>query len=476
MNSDPEPMFDNVPSKVEMFIGREYEMHKIIELLINGRVVSILGPPGIGKTSLSKNLANYLKERRAFRDGIINVRLRGCKSAQMFLTRLSFSIKAALGEANLDKIFEDESVQENIEVMKKQKSTIEDKRNDKDAVFDILRNKQVLLVLDNCEDPLEKEPDNFVDEVENILDLCPRLKILLTSRNPLNSLAHHDEKKYPLHPMSKESTVRLLFMKAARQPKAEEIKDLLECPIPEGSKVARFIHMRQSANERGQRESLSLIHHPFVTLLAGHPQAISLIGPMLKDSKLKDLFLRFCEANLMDVVHEFSDFQNSTTSLRVSLELSISRIREKKEEALNLFGLIGLLPTGVNKMEITQIWGDNTWKPLKDALVRSSLLIHKISDKEQDLYYMLPFMGERAVEILDENTKLKTHYHLKCCSIYKTYCYEVSTHYSHYFPYSFILQRKQLIILKVWPVLSVISGHVSTAHLKELIIHNLHQL
>ena len=70
-------MFDSNPSNVEGFIGRQQEMYEIINLLESHRLVSILGPPGIGKTSLSRNLANYLKDRRKFSDGIIFVGLRG---------------------------------------------------------------------------------------------------------------------------------------------------------------------------------------------------------------------------------------------------------------------------------------------------------------------------------------------------------------------------------------------------------------
>jgi len=52
-------------------------MHNIISLLNQSKIVTIVGPPGIGKTSIARNLANYLKDRRKFNDGIIFVRLRG---------------------------------------------------------------------------------------------------------------------------------------------------------------------------------------------------------------------------------------------------------------------------------------------------------------------------------------------------------------------------------------------------------------
>jgi ABC-type phosphate transport system ATPase subunit len=151
-NIDEEPMFDYLPDKVEMFIGREIEMYEIIKLLHKGRVVSILGPPGIGKSSISRNLGHYFRGRKQFKDGIIYVKLRGCKSSQMFITHLSLSIRAALGESELDKLeaLEDEDdIIEDILVMKKHHSTINDKKEVKDATLDILKTKNVLIILDN---------------------------------------------------------------------------------------------------------------------------------------------------------------------------------------------------------------------------------------------------------------------------------------------------------------------------------------
>ena len=115
----------------------------------------------------------------------------------------------------------------------------------------------------------------------------------------------------------------------------------------------------------------------------------------------------------MDVVHDDLLVHNPTTSLRVSLEMSIDNIKKSNEEALKLFCLIGMLPLGINKDEINQIWGDYKWFKLKDMLVRSSLLIHKNTAGESDVYYMLPFMSERAVEIIDSDIELKQIFHLK---------------------------------------------------------------
>ncbi|CAI2370088.1 unnamed protein product [Moneuplotes crassus] len=418
-----DPLFDYVPNKMEGFICREIEMYQITRLVSSSKIVTVIGPPGIGKTSIARNLANFYKERRMFRDGIIYVKLRGITSSQMFLTQFSLCIRAATGEIDEEMMKNEQDFFE--PVMKKHYSTVEAKQNE---AIDILKNKQVLIVLDNCEDPIDNDHENFIYELERILELCSKIKVLLTSRKPLNELVHNEEKLFNLYPLSKQSTIKLLLQKLeeVRPIPVQEIKELVECSIPEGSRMGQHLNLRfnPESNKLLNKDHANLLNHPFIQLLGGHPQAISLIVSLLRDSTLKDLFLTFCDSNMIDVVHENSVLGSQTTSLRVSLELSIAQLREKNRDALDLFCLIGLLPSGADKDEITQIWGDNSWKKLKNTLVGSSLLIHRNNTTDADIYYMLPFMSERACEILEEDKKLQREFHLKCCALYKSYCYE----------------------------------------------------
>ena len=50
------PFFDEIESSIDKFKGRQQEMHEILFLLQNNRIVNILGTPGIGKTCLVRNL------------------------------------------------------------------------------------------------------------------------------------------------------------------------------------------------------------------------------------------------------------------------------------------------------------------------------------------------------------------------------------------------------------------------------------
>ena len=103
-------------------------------------------------------------------------------------------------------------------------------------------------------------------------------------------LAHNLEKIYRLEPLPKESALKLLISKAPRRISNKEIKELIETKAPEESKLGESLNYRQHINDN---QDPSLLDHPFTMLLGGHPQAISLAAPILKDSSLKQLFLTF---------------------------------------------------------------------------------------------------------------------------------------------------------------------------------------
>jgi len=129
-------------------------MYEIINLLNENQFVSILGPPGIGKTSISRNLMNYVRDRKIFCDGIVYVGLRGCETAHMFLTRISMIIRCECTNAEykkfgLDKLDNQEVSDDSIQV------DVDEDMKYRRFIINILKDKEVLIVLDNTEDPLE---------------------------------------------------------------------------------------------------------------------------------------------------------------------------------------------------------------------------------------------------------------------------------------------------------------------------------
>ena len=341
---------------------------------------------------------------------IIYVSLRGWESAQMFLTRLSVNIQTSYEEylwlsQGLTKKDSDGDNQEdnpfkalqNFNNKMKYENVIDLQKQNQNfinLIIQAIRNKELLIVLDNWEDPLEDDWDAFVQNIDYLLDEWTNLKIMLTSRKYINKLEHNIESPYHLYSLTPQASLKLLLEKSPREISNKEIEDLLRYEIPSNHPI----HQQFPSMNNGE---ITMSNHPFILMLGGHPQAISLAAPMLENQTLSELFQQLLDSNIMDAL-SFKGKQ-SYTSLRISLEVSIKNIKKNNPEALDLFKFIGLLPGGIKQTELTNLWGSTSWKSLKDDLIRASLLVYKPAE---NILTLLPFMNTRAYELLeDEESK-----------------------------------------------------------------------
>ena len=151
-----ENLFQHLPAQLTSLIGREKEIEAVCALLQRKevRLLTLSGTGGIGKTRLGIEVASRLSE--SFADGIVFVPL-----APIIHPRLVLStIKHALG---LEQSIRDQGTRH------------------LDDLKAFLRNRHLLLVLDNFEQVLPAAPD-LVD----LLLACPHLKLLVTSRAVLH--------------------------------------------------------------------------------------------------------------------------------------------------------------------------------------------------------------------------------------------------------------------------------------------------
>jgi predicted ATPase/DNA-binding NarL/FixJ family response regulator len=137
---------------VTSFVGREREVAEVKRCLSAGRLVTLTGPGGVGKTRLAVRVA--AERRRAFRGGVWLVDLTDLRDPQL----LARMIAAAVG-------------------LREQPG-----RPPLTTLVDWLGAERVLLILDNCEHLL----DACADITTGLLRACPGLQILATSREPLN--------------------------------------------------------------------------------------------------------------------------------------------------------------------------------------------------------------------------------------------------------------------------------------------------
>jgi predicted ATPase/DNA-binding CsgD family transcriptional regulator/tetratricopeptide (TPR) repeat protein len=139
------------------FLGRSREVEELVTLLADPscRLLTLIGPGGIGKTRLAVEIAEHTRD--LFPDGCYFVPLAPLNQADNLLT--------AIAEATPFRFQQDQ-------------------RSPRDQFLAYLREKQaqrLLLVLDNFEHLLDG-----VDLVSDILAVTNNLKILVTSREALN--------------------------------------------------------------------------------------------------------------------------------------------------------------------------------------------------------------------------------------------------------------------------------------------------
>lgn len=154
---------NNLPIQATGFVGRERHLKAVKELLESGRLVTLTGPGGTGKTRLALQVASEALED--FPGGVFLARLEGLRDPELVTT----TVARALGV-----------------VERGERPVVQSLR-------DYLANRRVLLILDNFEHLSEATP-----QVADLLSRAPKLKILATSRSPLGL---HGEREYPLAPM-----------------------------------------------------------------------------------------------------------------------------------------------------------------------------------------------------------------------------------------------------------------------------------
>jgi predicted ATPase/class 3 adenylate cyclase len=142
----------NLPIQLTSFIGREAEIRDVRNLLSTARLVTLLGTGGIGKTRLSLQVAAEMTEE--FPDGVWLVELASLTEPGL----VSKAVASELGVAD------------------------EPGRPLTETLADYLRSKTLLLILDNCEHLIAA----CASLAGALVRACPGVKILASSREPLN--------------------------------------------------------------------------------------------------------------------------------------------------------------------------------------------------------------------------------------------------------------------------------------------------
>ena len=220
LNREREPASvspNNLPPERTPFIGRTAELTEIRQQLGKTRLLSLVGPGGIGKTRLAIKAAEA--EIGNFEDGVFFVRLAPIRSVKDITQTIAEGLKFPIATR------EDPKLQ----------------------LLRYLSKRQVLLVMDNFEHLLDG-----VEIMSEILRAAPWVKILTTSRERLNlqseTMLHVDGLDFP-EQLGLEDTLTYdaitLFVQSARKvrpdfnPSPDELMDITNiCKVVGGMPLA----------------------------------------------------------------------------------------------------------------------------------------------------------------------------------------------------------------------------------------------
>lgn len=168
---------NNLPVQLTSFIGREADLVDAKALFEQTRLLTFAGTGGVGKTRMAVQLAADVSDH--FTDGVWFVDLAPLTDG-MFISPTMLSTIGVREEPEHDT---------------------------SDTLADNLRNKTALVILDNCEHVVAEA----ARLTEQLLRHCPKLKILVTTREPLGIAA---ETLFRVSTLGESEGVQLFLMRA----------------------------------------------------------------------------------------------------------------------------------------------------------------------------------------------------------------------------------------------------------------------
>ena len=342
----------NLPAQRSSFVGRERETLEVKRELATTRLLTLTGAGGSGKTRLALEVARDLVQ--AYPDGVWLVELAPLSEGAMVPKAVAEALKIS------------ERPQEPLA----------------DTLVEVLRDRRLLLVLDNCEHLIEAT----ARLADKLLDSCPRVRILATSRE---ALGLEGEARWLVPPLSVPDQQRTLTR--------QEL---------EGYESVRLFVERA----RGRDPAFTLSPHNALTVaevcrrLDGMPLAVELAAGRVGTLSLEQILERLKDAlGLLTRGRRTAAPRHRT--LKGTLDWSYDLLSEDEKK---LFGRLSTFAGGWTLEAAEAVGAEGSVEAgdvleLLSGLVEKSLVVARGSDEGGVRYRLLEPVRQYALEWLEKS-------------------------------------------------------------------------
>ncbi len=351
---------NNLPVQSTPFIGRKEELADLEKLLGDPgiRLITIIGPGGMGKTRLALAMAERQLEVQLelsenggapYPDGIFFVPLDGLDETEQIVPEIARSLRFRVSKP--------EAIGGQMEIPE---------RTPKQQLLDYLSNNRLLLVMDNFEHLLAG-----AGLLSEIRQQAPMVKVVATSREKLEL---HGEQLYQLHGMSVPETGSVIVT-------ADEL-------LEEYSSAQLFLQSARRALpsfelHSGETQELALI----CRLLGGMPLAVELSAGWIDMLSMSDITAEI-EQGLDLLETSTQDIPERQRSVEAIFEGTWRRLSPDEQ---SLFGKLCLFRGGFTRKAAKEVAGASL-RQLAGLMSKSLLLFDRKTDR-YDIHRLLRQYG-----------------------------------------------------------------------------------
>jgi len=341
---------NNLPTQLTSFIGRDDQVREAKQLLARSRLLTLTGPGGTGKTRLSLQIAAEVLDQ--FADGVYFVPLASVQDPEL--------VPSAIAQALA--------------------ISITGSRRPIDALLDHLRDRRLLLVLDNFEQLL---PAAHV--TTELLEASPGLRVLVSSRAVLRL---YGEQEFPVPPLALPDLKALPNLSTLSQ--FEAVRLFIERAVAVKPDFRATNENAPAIAGIGER-------------VDGLPLAIELAAARVKLFSPQALLARL-EKSLSALGSGARDLPGRQQTLRGAIQWSYDLLNEGERRLLARFSVFAR-GAGLEHVEAVCGPADDVGGDVVDGLdqLADQSLLRRLPDFEEPRFLMLQTIRDFAAERLEQS-------------------------------------------------------------------------